>query len=37
MQAIVAIRPAISAEASVQATIRTSADAATRTLEDYVR
>lgn len=37
MRAIVAIKPAISGEASVQATIRTSAAAATRTLEDYVR
>jgi Flp pilus assembly CpaF family ATPase len=37
MRVIVAIKPAISGEANVQATIRTSAAAATRTLEDYVR
>ena len=37
MRAIVAIKPAVSGEANVQATIRTSAAAATRTLDDYVR
>ena len=37
MRVIVAIKPAISGEASVQAAIRTSAAAATRTLDDYVR
>jgi Flp pilus assembly CpaF family ATPase len=36
MRVIVAIKPAISGDANVQATIRTSAAAATRTLEDYV-
>src|SRR5262249_56684839 len=37
MRVIVAIKPAISGEANVQATIRASAAAATRTLDDYVR
>jgi Flp pilus assembly CpaF family ATPase len=37
MRLIVAIKPAISGDAGVQATIRTSAAAATRTLDDYVR
>jgi Flp pilus assembly CpaF family ATPase len=37
MRVIVAIKPAVSGEANVQATIRTSAAAATRTLQDYVR
>jgi Flp pilus assembly CpaF family ATPase len=37
MRVIVAIKPAISGEASVQATIRAPAAAATRTLDDYVR
>jgi len=37
MRLIVAIRPAISGDAAVQATIRVSATAATRTLDDYVR
>ena len=37
MRLIVAIKPAISGDAGVQATIRASAAAATRTLDDYVR
>jgi Flp pilus assembly CpaF family ATPase len=37
MRLIVAIRPAISGDAGVQATVRVSAAAATRTLSDYVR
>ena len=37
MRVIVAIKPAISGESNVQATIRASAAAATRTLDDYVR
>jgi len=37
MRIIVAIKPAISGEANVQATIRASSAAATRTLDDYVR
>lgn len=37
MRLIVAIRPAVSGDAGVQATIRVSAAAATRTLSDYVR
>jgi Flp pilus assembly CpaF family ATPase len=37
MRLIVAIKPAVSGDASVQATIRVSAAAATRTLDDYVR
>jgi pilus assembly protein CpaF len=37
MRLIVAIRPAISGDAAVQATVRVSAAAATRTLTDYVR
>jgi Flp pilus assembly CpaF family ATPase len=37
MRLIVAIKPAISGGASVQATVRVSASAATRTLGDYVR
>jgi Flp pilus assembly CpaF family ATPase len=37
MRLIVAIRPAISGDAGVQATVRVSAAAATRTLDDYVR
>jgi Flp pilus assembly CpaF family ATPase len=37
MRLIVAIKPAISGDAGVQATIRVSAAAATRTLDDYVR
>jgi pilus assembly protein CpaF len=37
MRVIIAIKPAISGEASVQATIRAPAAAATRTLDDYVR
>ncbi|HXM53887.1 MAG TPA: CpaF/VirB11 family protein [Candidatus Dormibacteraeota bacterium] len=37
MRLIVAIRPAVSGDAAVQATIRVSAAAATRTLADYVR
>lgn len=37
MRVIVAIKPAVSGDASVQATIRASAAAATRTLDDYVR
>ncbi len=37
MRVIVAIKPAISGQANIQATIRTSAAAATRTLDDYVR
>jgi len=37
MRLIVAIRPAVSGDAGVQATIRVSAAAATRTLADYVR
>jgi Flp pilus assembly CpaF family ATPase len=37
MRLIVAIRPAISGDAGVQATIRVAASAATRTLDDYVR
>lgn len=37
IRVIVAIRPAISGGAGVQATIRASAAAATRTLDDYVR
>src|SRR5262249_3615775 len=37
MRVIVAIKPAISGEANVQATIRASSAAATRTLDDYVR
>jgi Flp pilus assembly CpaF family ATPase len=37
MRLIVAIRPAISGDAGVQATIRVAAAAATRTLDDYVR
>lgn len=37
MRVIVAIKPAVAGEASVQATIRVSAAAATRTLDDYVR
>lgn len=37
MRVIVAIKPAISGEANVHATVRTSASARVRTLEDYVR
>ena len=37
MRVIVAIKPAISGEANVQATIRASAAAVIRTLDDYVR
>lgn len=37
MRVIVAIKPAISGDANVQATIRTSTAATTRTLDDYVR
>jgi Flp pilus assembly CpaF family ATPase len=37
MRLIVAIKPAISGDSGVQATIRVSAAAATRTLDDYVR
>jgi Flp pilus assembly CpaF family ATPase len=37
MRLIVAIKPAISGDAGVQATIRVSAAVATRTLDDYVR
>ena len=37
LRLIVAIKPAISGDAAVQATIRVSAAAATRTLDDYVR
>jgi len=37
MRVIVAIKPAISGDAGVQATIRVSSTAATRTLDDYVR
>ncbi len=37
MRLIVAIKPAISGDAGVQATIRASAAAATRTLDDYIR
>jgi pilus assembly protein CpaF len=37
MRIIVAIKPAISGEPNVQATIRASSAAATRTLDDYVR
>ncbi|HYW27457.1 MAG TPA: CpaF/VirB11 family protein [Terriglobales bacterium] len=37
MRLIVAIKPAISGDAGVQATIRVSAAAATRSLDDYVR
>ncbi len=37
MRVIVAIRPAVSGDAAVQATIRAQAAAATRTLHDYVR
>jgi Flp pilus assembly CpaF family ATPase len=37
MRVIVAIKPAISGEAGVHATLRASAAAATRTLDDYVR
>jgi Flp pilus assembly CpaF family ATPase len=37
MRLIVAIKPAVSGDAGVQATIRVSAAAATRTLDDYVR
>jgi Flp pilus assembly CpaF family ATPase len=37
MRVIVAIKPAISGEANVHATIRTSAATATRSLDDYVR
>jgi Flp pilus assembly CpaF family ATPase len=37
MRVIVAIRPAISGEAAVQATVRVAAAAAIRTLDDYVR
>jgi Flp pilus assembly CpaF family ATPase len=37
MRLIVAIKPAISGDSGVQATVRVSAAAATRTLDDYVR
>ena len=37
MRLIVAIKPAVSGDSSVQATVRVSAAAATRTLDDYVR